>query len=222
MQMKYILILSFMFFSLPSEAQQLNQTDANGFRHGKWQKTYPNSSQIRYRGQFQHGREVGLFEYFDQEKNKHPYLTRQFNDSNRVAIVTYYLPENGAVVSRGKMIDTLKTGLWVYFHKNTKDTLMIENYREGKLQGEKKIFFPNGKLTELSLFQNGLQQGLTRTYDEVGSLLAEIEYKDGKMNGSARYYESGKLTVKGQYKNDKRTGTWEFYKDDVLVQTKQF
>lgn len=220
--MKYFFLFSLLVFLVPLHAQEINQTDTNGLRHGKWQKTYPNSSQIRYRGQFNHGREVGLFEYFDLQKNKFPYLTRQFNDSNRVAVVTYYLPENGTVVSRGKMIDSLKTGIWVYFHKNTKDTLMAEKYLEGKLQGEKRIFFPNGKLTELSFHENGVQQGLTRTYDEVGNLLSEIEYKDGKMNGEARYYESAKLTVKGQYKNGMRSGTWEFYKNGDLVETKQF
>lgn len=202
-------------------AQSINGFDAQGRRHGKWQKTHPDSEKIRYKGQFNHGRETGLFEYFD-DKNKFPYLTRQFNDTNRIALVTYYLPENGAVVSRGKMQDSLKVGVWVYFHKNTRDTLMVETYKNGKLEGEKRIYFPNGKITEVSYYQQGLRQGVTLVYDETGNLLSEIEYQNDTLNGLAKYYEFGKLIVKGFYKNGKRTGVWEFYKDGALTETKQF
>ncbi|MDT8415140.1 MAG: hypothetical protein RQ735_07160 [Flavobacteriaceae bacterium] len=213
----FLTLLSFSAFG-----QAINKVDAEGKRHGKWQKNYEKSNQIRYRGQFHHGKEVGLFEYFDLKKNKHPYLTRQFNDTNRIAIVSYFLPENGAIVSRGKMLDSLKIGLWVYYHKNTNDTLMIETYQDNQLTGVRKIFFPNGKPTEISYFENNLLQGKTETFDEEGDKLSELHYKDGLLDGKAVYFKEGKIIIEGQYKEDKRVGTWYYYDDGVLIETKHF
>src|SRR5690554_7905633 len=37
-------------------AQDINQTDASGERHGLWEKYYPESNQLRFTGEFHHGK----------------------------------------------------------------------------------------------------------------------------------------------------------------------
>ena len=64
--MKFLVLLVFgSFLSLTTlVAQGVNQVDANGERDGLWQKFYEGTSQLRYEGTFQHGKEVGTFKFY--------------------------------------------------------------------------------------------------------------------------------------------------------------
>ncbi len=203
-------------------SQKINQLDENGKRHGLWKKNYDKTSLIRYRGQFNHGNETGLFEYFDKITQKHPYATKLFDEQTGIAETKFFLPENGALVSQGKMKDTLKIGEWVYFHKNSKDTMTIEFYQNGLLEGEKKIFYPKGIIAEISHYKNGKQEGLTQTFEESGALLSEIEYKNDLMHGKAVYYENGKIIVEGNNREGNKVGEWRYYENGELKRTKKF
>ena len=47
------------------EAQEkINQLDQNGKRTGIWKKFYPNQ-RIRYEGQFENGKEIGIFKFYN-------------------------------------------------------------------------------------------------------------------------------------------------------------
>ena len=48
-------------------AQDVNKLDEAGKRHGVWKKFYPNSKQLRYEGEFNHGKEVGTFKFYCEE-----------------------------------------------------------------------------------------------------------------------------------------------------------
>ena len=56
-------IISFCLFALTINAQQVNQTDKNGLKQGRWEKTYTNGA-IRYQGQFRNDKPYGEFKYF--------------------------------------------------------------------------------------------------------------------------------------------------------------
>jgi hypothetical protein len=43
---------------------QVNQTDAQGKKHGEWIVYYEGSSVPRYKGQFEHGKPVGKFVHY--------------------------------------------------------------------------------------------------------------------------------------------------------------
>jgi antitoxin component YwqK of YwqJK toxin-antitoxin module len=221
---KQFFLATLLFFQISNcFSQKINQLDENGKRHGVWKKNHEKTNFIRYRGQFNHGKETGLFEYFDKNERNYPYATKLFDEQTGIAETKFFLPENGALVSQGKMKDTLKIGEWVYFHKNSKDTLMVEFYQNGLLEGEKKIYYPKGIIAEISHFKNGKQEGLAQTFEESsGLLLSEIEYRDDLMHGKAVYYEDGKIIVEGNNRDGNKVGEWRYYENGELQRTKKF
>ena len=50
--------------------QEFNQFDSNGKRHGKWKKNFEGTEVLRYEGQFEHGKEVGVFKFYQNLENK--------------------------------------------------------------------------------------------------------------------------------------------------------
>ena len=61
--MKYIFVLFLLTSSLFS--QEYNKLDSNGKKHGLWKGVHEASQRPRYEGTFDHGKEVGVFKYFD-------------------------------------------------------------------------------------------------------------------------------------------------------------
>lgn len=220
---KQFLLATLFFFQISNcFPQKINRLDENGKRHGVWKKKYNKTSFIRYRGQFNHGKETGLFEYFDKNVRNYPYATKLFDEQTGIAETKFFLPENGALVSQGIMKHSHKIGEWVYFHKNSKDTMTVEFYHNGLLEGEKKIYYPKGIIAEIAHFKNGKQEGLTQTFEESGKLLSEIEYYNDLMHGKAVYYENGGIIVEGNNRNGSKVGEWRYYENGELKNTKKY
>lgn len=62
-------------------------------------------------------------------------------------------------------------------------------------------------------FKVGIKKYIfTRPHKKNGKKALEVEYKNGKRDGEAKfYYLDGSLMAKGNYKDDKKDGFWEFY-----------
>lgn len=54
------------------------------------------------------------------------------------------------------------------------------NYKNGKLNGELKKYYDNGKVIEESFYKNGKLDGVSRWYDQQGNMTIEYTYKDGE------------------------------------------
>ena len=215
--MRYIAFL-FMFFGIFSMTAQetINQFDANGKRHGVWQKTYPDSKQIRYTGTFEHGKEVGTFKFYCEKCKDKPTAVKQFKADSNISQVQYFTPK-GKLVSEGKMDGKDRVGEWVYYHKNSSQVMTREFYKNDKLDGLKQIFFPNGEVTEELIYVDGVLEGGAVQYGPSGTLILEVNYKNDKLHGPAKYYSSGKLEQEGHYKNGKKDGVWKIYKNEQMT-----
>ncbi|MCB0495269.1 MAG: toxin-antitoxin system YwqK family antitoxin [Cyclobacteriaceae bacterium] len=55
------------------------------------------------------------------------------------------------------------------------------NYKDGKLDGQTKIYYDNRKIMEESMYKNGIRDGIGRWYDQEGNLMFEYTYKDGEL-----------------------------------------
>ena len=89
------------------------------------------------------------------------------------------------------------TGLWNSSIKN------------GKMEGEWVIFWPNGQLQTRSNYKNGEWEGVYVSYWGDGKLWGKGNYKNGAEEGEwISYYDNGQLSSKGSYKNGKREGEW--------------
>ena len=211
--------LFFVLFSIVFivNAQEINQLNSKGNREGLWKGIYEHSKRPRYEGFFKDGKETGIFKYFDDTKAGTVIATRDFSKGDG-SCYTIFFDQKGKKVSEGVLLNKLPDGEWKYYHFQSLDTMSIENYKKGKLNGTKKVFYKNGTLAEVSNYSNGKLNDSYSKFAENGNLLEESSYKDGDLHGSVIYYDGDKnIVFKGEYKNGKKVGYWETYANGKLV-----
>ena len=108
-------------------------------------------------------------------------------------------------------IDENFTGQVIKKYKNGQ-VKSIENFKNGKLNGEFKEFFENGSLFQIGTFKNGDMKNI-KVFYENGKLKFEQNLKDrkGKYRG---YYPNGKLEVEGEVFQGDEIGLWKYYSEE--------
>lgn len=203
------------FISESANSQKINQLNANNERIGVWVKYHPNK-RIRYKGQFENGKEVGVFKFYDITDSRNPVVIKTFSRTSDSVAVSFFSLK-GNLKSQGFFIGKKRVGIWKYFFATGK-TMSKEFYSNGKLEGKLINYFPNEKPAEISFYKNGLQHGVSQKFSSKGILIEEVNFENGKPNGIAKYFElTGVLKEKGVYKNGKRFGKWEFYLDGEIA-----
>lgn len=215
--MKFTVFITALLFSLVSLAQSVNQVDEKGNKHGLWKGTYTDSQRPRYEGTFDHGKESGIFKYFDDTKAGTVIATREFNAKDNSAYTIFY-NQKGSKVSEGKVINKVYEGEWIYYHLDSKNVMTHEFYKNGKLEGVRTVYFPDGKVAEEANYKNGIKHGPYKNYTTTGIALEEVNYVNGQINGQAIYRDpDGSVASKGPYVNGLKKGLWEFYEGGKLV-----
>jgi len=205
-------------------AQDINQFDANDKRHGIWKKNFEGTTQPRYEGEFNHGKEVGLFKFYKFIKKKSVLTaTKQFNDKDTSAYVKF-LSSRGKVISEGKMEVKKYVGTWTYYHKNNNTVMSTETYdSNGLLQGEKLVFYKDGEVAESANYVDGKLQGESNWYSTKGVVLKAFLYDNNELHGVAKYYNGkAELLAEGRYKRGKKVGVWKYYENGELTREKDF
>ncbi|MEH6535858.1 MAG: toxin-antitoxin system YwqK family antitoxin [Psychroserpens sp.] len=214
----FIFIFILTIAPLGSYAQNtVNQYDNNEERHGVWRKHFDKTKELRYEGQFNHGKEIGLFKFYTLHKGESVLsATKQFNENDNKAVVKF-LSSKGKIISEGQMNGKLYIGKWIYYH-NKKDAIMtIEYYNNGQLEGEKLVFYPDGNTAEKANYANDKLEGKSTWYSENGKVLKEFLYKNGEFHGISTYYDaSGNIQAEGLYKNGLKEGVWTYYEGKRL------
>lgn len=207
---KIVIALVFLNAVLVS-AQDFNKLDASGKKDGVWKGTYEVSKRPRYEGTFSHGKETGIFKYFDDTKKGDVVATRDFSANDGSAYNIFY-DQNKNKVSEGKVIGRSNEGEWKYYHKASKVLMTLENYKNGKLEGSRTVYYPNAKVAEEMTYKNGLKEGIYKKYGQNGTLLEQTTYVNDQYNGDAIFYDSeGVIASKGKFLNGKKVGRWQFY-----------
>jgi len=205
-------------------AQDFNQFDANGKRHGVWKKNFEDSSIIRYEGQFSHGKEIGLFKFYKNYKKKAILsATKQFTEEDNSAQVKF-LASSGKVISEGRMDGKIYIGTWKYYQKNSDNLLTLEHYNnQGDLIGERLVYYPNGQIAEKQYYIKGKLNDASLWYSEKNVVLKSFFYEKGELHGDAKFYNpKGELVSEGQYKRGKKDGVWNYYEKGELIREKDF
>lgn len=212
--MKYAVILLFSIHSL--FAQDINKLDEKGLKHGLWKGVYEESKRPRYEGTFEHGKEVGLFRFFDDTKAGTVIATREFNPKDNSCYTIFYNQKKNKV-SEGKSVNKLNEGEWKYYHEDLPLVMTSEMYVKGKLEGVRKVYYKNETptLAEETTYKNGIKNGPYRKYAENGVIMEESNYKNDQYDGPAIFRDpKNVVTAKGNFKNGKKVGIWEFTKGD--------
>lgn len=214
---KTISLLILLFNMLVFAQTDFNKLDDKGNKNGVWKGYYPESKRLRYDGTFNHGKEIGKFNFYDDTKAQTVIATREFNSNDNSAYTIFY-NQSKNVVSEGNVVNKLYEGQWKYYHENSKVIMTLENYKKGKLEGIRSVFYPNAKIAEETNYINGIKNGFYKKYTVDGIILEESNYVKGQFDGKAIYREpNGNVASQGIYVNGKKKGMWQFYENGKLV-----
>ena len=212
-----IVFLISLLFSVLHAQNESNKLDAKGLKHGIWKGVYEESKRPRYQGTFEHGKEVGVFQFFDDTQKGDVIATREFNPKDNSAYTIFY-DQNKNKVSEGKVVNKLFEGEWKYYHYASPAVMTTENYKNGKLEGVRTVYFLNGKVAEQITYVNNLKQGAYKKYTENGIVLEESNFKNNEYDGLAIFRnDSGIVVSKGMFTKGLKTGTWEVLENGKLV-----
>jgi hypothetical protein len=212
--MKYIILC--LLISVAVFSQEYNTLDEKGKKHGLWKGLYEESKRTRYVGTFEHGKEVGIFKFFDDTKAGTIIATREFN-SNDNSCYTIFYNQNKNKVSEGKLINKKFEGEWKYYHEDLPSIMTLELYVNGKLNGVRKVFYKSGEIAEETTYKNGIKNGTYKSYAENGIVLEESNYNNGEYDGQAIYRNvSNQITAQGIYKKDKKVNIWKMLEKGKL------
>ena len=212
-----IVFLISLLFSVLHAQNEPNKLDAKGLRHGIWKGVYEESKRPRYLGTFEHGKEVGVFQFFDDTQKGDVIATREFNPKDNSAYTIFY-DQNKNKVSEGRVVNKLFEGEWKYYHYASPSVMTTENYKNGKLEGVRTVYFLNGKVAEQISYVNNLKQGAYKKYTEDGIVLEESFFKNNEYDGLAIFRnDSGIVVSKGMFAKGLKTGTWDVLENGKLV-----
>lgn len=212
-----VILLFLNVFGIQAQTN-FNKLDDKGNKHGLWKGIYVDTKNPKYEGTFDHGKEVGIFTFFDNTKIKTVIATREFNSKDNSAYTIFY-DQFKNKVSEGKVIDKLYDGQWKYYHKGAKTLMTLENYTNGKLEGLRSVYYPSGKIAEETMYKNNLKNGFYKRYTETGVIIEETIYKNNEFDGLAifRDADDGNIVSKGKFVNGKKAGIWQFFEKGKLV-----
>lgn len=202
-------------------AQNINQLDADGNRHGIWKKRYESTKQLRYEGSFEHGKEVGIFNFYDKAGG-HPTAVKRYTTGSNTLDVSFYTT-SGKKVSEGQMVGRLREGNWKFYHQDGKSILSTEHYVNGLINGKKLEYYINGVKALEETYKKGKREGLAIYYTEDNTLLKELTYKEDRLEGPAKLYDAlGNLIKEGNYRDNRKNGIWKYYKNGKKVKEVRF
>ncbi|MFZ4520678.1 MAG: toxin-antitoxin system YwqK family antitoxin [Bacteroidales bacterium] len=209
----------FTFISLFLSAQDtLNLKDSKGHRQGYWRKL-DSAGHVIYEGRFKDGIPTGEFRYFYPD-GKLKTTSRMSNNGRRAATVSYF--PNGKKLAEGNYLDEKRDSTWQFYSESNGTLVSVESYVAGLVNGLSKIYYPEGGLSELYYFKNGVKDGLWEQYYLDGKLKLRGAYKSGEKQGSFKtYYNSGHVMMDGQYNHGHQDGTWLYYDDKGGVSKKE-
>ena len=208
--METLKLIFFVFLVNLSLLAQPNQTDSKGRKQGVWQKTYPKSEVLQYKGQFRDNKPVGTFEYFYPGGELK--ATIEHHSDGRHARANYYF-ENKMLMTEGFYLDQKKDSTWVNYNEEGL-VLGVESFKMDKLNGKKVIYYLEGqveteKLNPLSVanYLNDTLHGEYREYFSTGKLKQIGKYENGKIVGEWKeYYPNGSIFKVSKFKNDRLHG----------------
>ncbi len=225
-------------------------------REGLTEVFYPNGK-IKTQTPFVNGREKGLGYAYDTTGRINTLLTykagvlvkeqriNRFDEKGNKSGLWMDFYKNREKQNEGIYVNDLKHGYWKYY-KPDGNLIRIEKWVNGvlikdadevaKIDIRREIDPNTGRVVKMGGYRNGKKEGVHRTYDDNGEVIASEVYNNdillaegiydeqGRRQGLWKYYYvTGELKEQGRYNNDLRTGTWKYYfKDGEIEQIGDF
>ena len=209
------LLLLFVLIGGAVFAQDVNQYDEDGKRHGKWVAKYRNGN-LYYEVTFNHGIPVGTERRYT-EKGKQKIVMNHYGDGKQSAVFIYY--DNGEdIEAMGKYYEKERDSLWRFFYKDS-TVLKEEFYRKGVKHGKWVSYYENGNKVEEKEFDNGVQIGVFNQYFTNGQLKLTVPVVQDEWQGVLKtYYPNGNLASQGMYRSSFKEGKWTFFEANGKIE----
>lgn len=200
------LVLFLVLFVPVALFAQVNQTDSEGLRQGKWQKNYPNGRPM-YEGMFKNGKPVGEWTRFHEGGQVKAKI--RYNENSDSASAELF-GKWGKKIAEGVYLNEKREGKWIFFSDNVK--VSEEEFSKGLKHGISRTFYSSGEVLEESEWQNGVHDGNYRVFFKNGKPFMQCKFSNGKRNGLClSYFQNGRIEMEAYYKNNLRDGEWKFY-----------
>lgn len=146
-------------------------------------------------------------------------FTQVYCDSNPLETVEHKNDRGQLERFMRRKKDFAKEGLYQRFSE-TGQLLEEAAYSNDTLQGERKYYYPNGKVESIEHYQNGVFQGKYQKFYEDGSIQVEQEYTDGVLEGlSIAYYPNGVVKEKVTMRQNEENGPFTEYNENGTLKT---
>ena len=230
------------FFEYYSDGKIKSETSfANGKRDGLRKTYFTNGKPETVQG-FKDGVEDGVFQKWDWETGELR-IDKKYKDGKEhgkqfvyassnigdLIIVSHYENgvqtgeysetwTNGITHEKGQYKDGKKDGIWLRFHKSGKPEAST-TYKNGRLNGEFKTFFPNGTtVAKMVTYVNDEPEGLVNEFSpNSGKLKSEYYIYNRVKEGEYKmYYDDGTLQEEGLFENGSEVYRKEYYKNGQI------
>lgn len=211
-----ITICTFCFLAsmLVSFSQDINKTDAQGKKQGKWVTYWEEGGKIKSEGLYKDGKQINLWQYY-YETGELWIMLEFLTDGITVNCKMYHgdgdKAAEGLYVKDKKLNKMVKDGKWYYYRQDSV-MLALETYKAGIKDGTEETYYDNGKKFEVATFVNGKKTGPWKQWFDTGVLKVDGNYANDTLDGKVVYYHpNSKKYMEGSYVKGLRSGSFVFY-----------
>ncbi len=97
--------------------------------------------------------------------------------------------------------------------KPVKSTVLVKNNTSQTSGGLQKVYYPNGKPKQISLYKNGLLVKDSLFFEE-GKIQIVKKYSDGELTHLEEYYKNGGLKYEKNFLNNKKNGQQKEFQEN--------
>ena len=110
------------------------------------------------------------------------------------------------------------SGVLFAINDKSKDTILVENYFNGVLDGVSKKWYSNAQLMEIRHYSSGQKNGKQMAYYENGRRRFEFTAKNDQYEGELNEWNvAGKLIHRATYKNGQEEGAQQMWYDNGKI-----
>lgn len=117
---------------------------------------------------------------------------------------------------------TLVSGI-VENYFDTGELKQTKTYKNGILDGPRRVFKKNGELHQEGSYKNGKVNGYRRVWNDNGIIIRERLYKNGVVSWQKQWYDNGNLKSEISYENNKINGkAIKYNKEGEITEEKTY
>lgn len=166
---------------------------------------YYTSGKIKETNQYKKGKLDGISTGYYANGKK--WFDINYKEDEKNGLITYY-HMNGTLKSYGWYDNDLLNDDWVIYNEKG-NMISRATYLKDDLVGVKETYFPNGKLDDEEVYENGWMKAIHQ-YDSTGKKIHTSTFKNG--TGVIKYLHfNGKTSIEGNYVQGEYNGVFKGY-----------